>query len=281
MAARDGATYPCSYATACPKLEDTTEGGGGGHADEEEGGHVVVVETAGRHRQTHTQGNGPEIEGKVGDARHQPMQTRQVAARESGGKERTDEHGEDMQDELRESRAEGLAGMRMENGDNGGYEQGNDDIDKNGVGRDIECVATEFARDNYGCGGRGANHANHKRLNDDGPIALNVIGHECRNEKAHTLNEQGQKEVAAHTKAGQLHLAEGGVEHQEDEPRLCGGDDGAQFCAIGMEQFALTIEYVEQYAYRHGNGEHPSFQKTFHRGFSNQPVNGLEVIECL
>ena len=105
MAARDGATCPCSYATACPKLEDTTEGGGGGHADEEEGGHVVVVETAGRHRQTHTQGNGPEIEGKVGDARHQPMQTRQVAARESGGKERTDEHGEDMQDELHKSRA--------------------------------------------------------------------------------------------------------------------------------------------------------------------------------
>ena len=74
---------------------------------------MVVVETAGRHRQTHTQGNGPEIEGKVGDARHQPMQTRQVAARESGGKERTDEHGEDMQDELRESRAKGLAGMRV------------------------------------------------------------------------------------------------------------------------------------------------------------------------
>ena len=281
MATRDGTTYFRSEATACPKLEEATQGGGCGHADEEEGGHVVVVEAAGRHRQTHTQGNGPEIEGKVGDARHQPMQTRQVAARESGGKERTDEHGEDMQDELRESRPEGLARMRMENGNDGGYEQGNDDIDKNGVGRDIECVASEFARDNYGRGGRGANHANHKRLNDDGPIALHVIDHECRNEKAHTLDEQGQKEVAAQPKGGQLHLAEGGVEHQEDEPRLRGSDDGAQFCAIGMEQRTITIEHVKQYAYRHGNWEHPSFQKTFHREFYNQPVNGLEVIECL
>ena len=57
------AAYVTQNLSLTASFKEATQGGGGGHTDEEEGGDVVVVETAGCHRQTHTQGYGPEIEG--------------------------------------------------------------------------------------------------------------------------------------------------------------------------------------------------------------------------
>ena len=94
------------------------------------------------------------------------MQTRQVAARESGGKERTDEHGEDVMQNEQKGTQKRHAGLRMGQRHHEGHQHRHEQVDADGVGYDSLAVAMQFARHYRGRGGCRADEAEHGRLHD-------------------------------------------------------------------------------------------------------------------